>query len=123
MLKKTVFWRRFYQLIAIAFGSWLILDIVARLGVDIFWFQEVGYLQVFSLRLLTQGLLWAIGFGITAVYLFGNLVVAERLVRQSRVGSREQGKESRGAGETRNTGEFTKYQLPSTNYHHTYFSL
>ena len=80
MLKKSIFWQRCYQSIAIAFGVWLIFDIVTRLGAEIFWFQEVGQLQVFSLRLLTQGLLWAIAFGISALYLLGNLFLAARLV-------------------------------------------
>jgi len=85
VLKKPIFLQRCFQLIAIAFGLWLMFDLVSRLGAEIFWFQEVGYLQVFRLRLLTQGLLWAIGFGITALYLLGNLVLAERSL-----GSREQ---------------------------------
>lgn len=42
------------------------------------WFQEVGYLRVFLLRLTTQGVLWAIAIGITTVYLLGNLVLARR---------------------------------------------
>lgn len=42
------------------------------------WFQEVGYLRVFLLRLTTQGVLWAIAIGITTVYLLGNLVLAQR---------------------------------------------
>ncbi|PSB43532.1 hypothetical protein C7B80_23930, partial [Cyanosarcina cf. burmensis CCALA 770] len=86
MLKKPIFLQRCFQLIAIVFGLWLIFDLVTRLGAEIFWFQEVGHLPVLRLRLLTQGLLWAIGFGITALYLLGNLVVAERLIE-----SREQG--------------------------------
>jgi len=126
VLKKSVFWRRCYQLIAIVFGLWLILDLVARLGAEIFWFQEVGHLQVFSLRLLTQGLLWAIGFGITALYLLGNLVLAERLAgntgearSQKLALERSEGSEEvRSISRTthhlpRTTQAITNYQLPT----------
>jgi hypothetical protein len=99
VLRKSFFWQRCYPLIAIAFGLWLILDLVARLGAEIFWFQEVGYLQALKLRLLTQGLLWAIAFGITALYLLGNLVLAERLVSYQL--------------------PVTSYQLPVTSYQST----
>jgi hypothetical protein len=122
VLKKSVFWRRCYQSIAIAFGLWLILDIVARLGAEIFWFQEVGYLQVFSLRLLTQGLLWAIGFGITALYLLGNLVLAEWLVSDRTKGVRSQESEVRSISRTTQPPTtdqqlvISNYQLPTTSY-------
>ncbi|MBE9020509.1 UPF0182 family protein, partial [Chroococcidiopsidales cyanobacterium LEGE 13417] len=96
MLKKPIFLQRCFQLIAIVFGLWLFFDLVARLGAEIFWFQEVGHLPVLRLRLLTQGLLWAIGFGITALYLLGNLVVAERLI-ESRGKRAEGAEEAEGA--------------------------
>jgi len=92
-----VFWKRCLQLASVLLGLWLIFDLVARLGAEIFWFQEVGYLQVFLLRLLTKGLLWAIAFGISAVYLLGNLALAQRLVR----GQAEEDKETRGTQKTR----------------------
>jgi len=55
------------------------LDLLARLGAEIFWFQEVGYLQVLQLRLTTQTLVWVTTSSITALYLLGNLEVARRL--------------------------------------------
>ncbi len=74
-----MFWKRCFQLVVLLLGLWLIFDLVSRLGAEIFWFQEVGYLQMFLLRLKTQGVLWAIAFGITVGYLLGNLTLAQRL--------------------------------------------
>ncbi|QLE59408.1 UPF0182 family protein [Nostoc sp. TCL26-01] len=60
-------------------GVWLLVSMSSRLGGEIFWFQEVGYLQVFLLRLVTRGSLWIMGAGISAAYLLGNLTLAQRL--------------------------------------------
>jgi len=73
-----VIWKSCSRLLVLLLGLWLIFDLVSRLGAEIFWFQEVGYLRVFLLRLTTQGVLWAIAIGITTVYLLGNLVLARR---------------------------------------------
>ncbi|RCJ32852.1 hypothetical protein A6V25_11595 [Nostoc sp. ATCC 53789] len=55
------------------------MDLGSRIGAEIFWFQEVGYLQVFLLRVMTRGVLWVAVAGITAVYLLLNLGLAQRL--------------------------------------------
>lgn len=60
-------------------GVWILADLGARVGAEIFWFQEVGYLSALLLRLVTQGALWAIGTGLTAGVLLTNLAVAGRL--------------------------------------------
>ncbi|MFN6486374.1 MULTISPECIES: UPF0182 family protein [unclassified Nostoc] len=60
-------------------GLWLLLDLGSRLGAEIFWFQEVGYLQVFLLRVITGSILWVVVAGITAAYLLLNLALAQRL--------------------------------------------
>ena len=70
-----------FRLVVILLGLWLIFDLVSHLGAEIFWFAEVGYLQVFLLRIKTQALLWAIAFSITAFYLLGNLSLAQRQTR------------------------------------------
>jgi uncharacterized membrane protein (UPF0182 family) len=49
------------------------------LGAEILWFQKVGYLQVFFLRLVSRGVLWVVAVGVTATYLVGNLALAQRL--------------------------------------------
>jgi uncharacterized membrane protein (UPF0182 family) len=69
-------WR--LKLFVVFLGLWLLLDLSSRLGAEIFWFQEVGYLQVFLLRVLFRGALWLIVAGVTAVYLLGNLFLAQR---------------------------------------------
>lgn len=76
------------QATLILIGLWLLWDLVAHLWVEILWFQEVGYLQVFLLRLTAQGLLWAIACSISASYLLGNLALARRLTRAKQVKDR-----------------------------------
>ncbi|MEH1792996.1 UPF0182 family protein [Nostoc sp.] len=68
-----------FRLLIVFLGLWLLLDLGSRLGAEIFWFQEVGYLQVFLLRLLTRGVLWVVVAGVTAAYLLLNLALAQRL--------------------------------------------
>jgi uncharacterized protein len=58
---------------------WLIIDLGARIGGEVLWFQEVGYLSVFRIRLITQAILFAIVFLLSTIYLFGNLSLARRL--------------------------------------------
>ncbi|MBD2251578.1 UPF0182 family protein [Nostoc parmelioides] len=74
-----MFWKWCFRLSIVFVGLWLLLDLSSRLGAEIFWFQEVGYLQVFLLRLLSRGGLWVVAVGVTAVYLWGNLTLAQRL--------------------------------------------
>ncbi|MEH2268964.1 MAG: UPF0182 family protein [Nostoc sp.] len=74
-----MYWKWGFRLLIVSLGLWLLLDLGSRLGADIFWFQEVGYLQVFLLRVLTRGVLWVVVAGITATYLLLNLALAQRL--------------------------------------------
>ncbi|BAY27081.1 hypothetical protein NIES2100_69020 [Calothrix sp. NIES-2100] len=66
------------KLLIVFLGLWLLLELSSRLGVEIFWFVEVGYLQVFLLRLVTKGGLWVVVVGISAAYLLVNLHLAQR---------------------------------------------
>ncbi|BAY92835.1 MULTISPECIES: UPF0182 family protein [unclassified Tolypothrix] len=68
-----------FRLLIFFLGLWLLVVLGSRLPVEIFWFQEVGYLQVFLLRLVTKTTIWVFVVGITAVYLLVNLFFAERL--------------------------------------------
>jgi uncharacterized membrane protein (UPF0182 family) len=68
-----------WRLFVVFLGLWLLWDFVSRLGAEIFWFQEVGYLQTFFLRVVTQSGLWLVVAGITAIYFWGNLAIAQRL--------------------------------------------
>jgi uncharacterized protein len=72
-------WKWCFRLLVICVGLWLILDLVSRLGAEIFWFENVGYLQVFLLRIFTRGGLWILIAGVTAAYLLGNLSLAQKL--------------------------------------------
>ncbi|MEG4499869.1 UPF0182 family protein [Microcoleus sp. F10-C6] len=71
--------RRIYQLIVWIVGLWLVFEFACRIAAEIFWFQEVGYLQVFLLKLKTQGLLGTIAITVSSAFLFGNLALARRL--------------------------------------------
>ncbi|BCL35690.1 UPF0182 family protein [Nostoc sp. MS1] len=72
-------WKWCFRLLIVFVGLWLFLDLSSRLGAEILWFQEVGYLQVFLLRLFSRGFLWVVAAGVTAAYLWGNLALAQRL--------------------------------------------
>ncbi|BAY63456.1 hypothetical protein NIES22_35440 [Calothrix brevissima NIES-22] len=73
-----MFWKGFLRLLILFLGLWLVLDIASRVGCEILWFQEVGYLQAFWLRFVTKGGLWVAGFSISAAYLLGNLYLAQK---------------------------------------------
>ncbi|MEH1807184.1 UPF0182 family protein [Nostoc sp.] len=74
-----MYWKWGFRLLIIFLGLWLLLDLGSGVGAEIFWFQEVGYLQVFLLRLVTRGVLWVVVAGVTAAYLLLNLALAQRL--------------------------------------------
>ncbi len=74
MLKKTWISRT----VLILLGFWLLIDLITKVVAEAFWFQEVGYSSVFWSRFFTQGRLWLFGFGITASFLFGNIVLTNR---------------------------------------------
>ncbi len=58
---------------------WLAIDLVARFSGEMLWFEEVGYLPMYLLRLKTQAVLGFGAFVIATIYLFGNLSLAQRL--------------------------------------------
>jgi uncharacterized protein len=58
---------------------WLAIELIARLGAEMLWFEEVGYVPMYLLRLKTQGLLGMGIFSLTIIYLLGNLAIAQRL--------------------------------------------
>ncbi len=74
-----MFWKWCLRLLIVFLGVLLLLELGSRLGAEIFWFQEVGYLRVFLLRLVTRGGLWVVVVSISAAYLLGNLSLAQRL--------------------------------------------
>ncbi len=58
---------------------WLAIELVARFGAQILWFEEVGYLPMYLLRIETQAVLGVGAFAIATIYLLGNLSLAQRL--------------------------------------------
>ncbi|MBD2075582.1 UPF0182 family protein [Phormidium sp. FACHB-592] len=72
-------WKRLFQLIIVLLGLGLLLDLASRLGAELLWFREVAYLSVFLLKFQVRLRLLAVVTGFTAIYLLGNLALAERL--------------------------------------------
>ncbi|NUN65740.1 UPF0182 family protein [Pseudanabaena biceps] len=60
-------------------GLSLMSEIVARLGAEVLWFQEIGYLPMYLLRLAVQIGLGGGVLSIALVYLWRNLDIAEKL--------------------------------------------
>ena len=67
------------RLTLLLLGLWLFFDLASHLIAEILWFDEVGYLPEFLLRLKTQLGLWAIALCTSAGFLLGNLAIASRL--------------------------------------------
>ncbi|BAU41830.1 UPF0182 family protein [Leptolyngbya sp. O-77] len=59
-------------------GGLLLLDLLRLLVAEGLWFQRVAHLRVFWLRLGVQGGLGLLGFGLSLVFLWGNLAIAHR---------------------------------------------
>ncbi len=74
----NLFSKKNYRIIPIMLGLWLIFDLVSRLGAEFLWFDKVGYLSEFILRLVTQFGLWAIAFFTSICFLLGNLTIAKK---------------------------------------------
>lgn len=73
-----MFFKSCLKIIIICLGFSLILDLASHLGAESLWFQEVGYLPNFLLRLITQGALWVGVVSLSMIYLLGNLTLAKR---------------------------------------------
>lgn len=70
---------RIFSPLVLLIGLWVVVELVTRFIGEWLWFQDVGYLPVFLLRLQTQSGLWAIAFFPSVAFLFGNLAIAQRL--------------------------------------------
>lgn len=75
----NVGWKRLFQLFTVLLGVGILLDLGSRLGVEALWFQEVDYQSVFLLKVQVRSILLGTITGFTAVYLLGNLALAQRL--------------------------------------------
>ncbi|MBD1996881.1 UPF0182 family protein [Leptolyngbya sp. FACHB-541] len=72
--KKADYWRWAVGL----FGILFLLDLVSFLIAEGLWFQTVDSLQVFWVRVQTQGLLGLLAFGLSAGLLLSNLAIARQ---------------------------------------------
>jgi uncharacterized membrane protein (UPF0182 family) len=70
--------KRLGQGLVIFLAILLLFHLTSHLVAEVFWFQEVGYTQVFWLRIVTQGSLWLMVVSISAAYLWLNLALAQR---------------------------------------------
>jgi len=67
-----------FRFITLILGLWLTWDLLSHLVAEMLWFNEVGYLPVFLLRLQTQVGTWVVVFIISTGFLLGNLFLANR---------------------------------------------
>ncbi|MCA1993117.1 MAG: UPF0182 family protein, partial [Coleofasciculus sp. S288] len=73
------FWNPIFRSVILLLGLWLSWDLLSHLVTEILWFQKVGYLQAFLLRLQTQLGLWTVVASISAGFSLSNLFLANRL--------------------------------------------
>lgn len=66
-------------LLGLLLGLGMVAQICARVGAEMLWFRELGYLPMYQLRLATQAIVGLLVFATTAVYSLGNLRLAQRL--------------------------------------------
>ncbi|MCC5639525.1 UPF0182 family protein [Nostoc sp. CHAB 5844] len=107
------------RLFIILLGLWLLLDLVSRLGAEILWFQEVGYLQVFVLRAVTKFAIVLFVAAISAIYLWGNLLLAQQLKYPSSLKIAQVKREEAGiSAELKNflSPQYAKYDKNQTTY-------
>ncbi|MEM7555710.1 MAG: UPF0182 family protein [Cyanobacteria bacterium P01_A01_bin.84] len=83
MPMRKVVWQKYYRVFAIIVGVWILFDLVSHLVSEILWFQEVGYLSTFLLRLGTQSGLWILVFSSTTGFFLSNLIAADKWKRIS----------------------------------------
>ena len=116
--KLTIFnlSKRYYlfALLGIA-GLVVTSEIVARLGAEILWFQEMGYLPMYLLRLAWQIGLGSAVFAIALVYLFKNLQTAETL-KYADLPSDAERKQSKTRRRTSPNQQLNKQQAISSKY-------
>ncbi len=67
-----------YQLILLPLGLLLIWDFTAQIAVEMLWFQELGYLSVFLLRIKTQLGLGTIALLLSGTFFWSNFALASR---------------------------------------------
>ncbi|ERN39880.1 hypothetical protein KR51_00036630 [Rubidibacter lacunae KORDI 51-2] len=93
-----LFQNRLARLALAVVGTLLLGELAVRTTAEVLWFQEVGYLPLLLLRMGTQAGLWlAIAIG-SAVFLLGNLELAERCICPDATTAIPASDRARGAG-------------------------
>ncbi|MGF1490731.1 MAG: UPF0182 family protein, partial [Prochloraceae cyanobacterium] len=77
MFKLLRFNQPIERIILIVSISAIIITAIVRLTVEVFWFEELGYLDTFLKVLFWQLGLWFASAGISLVFLLVNLRLAE----------------------------------------------
>ncbi|MBD2137257.1 UPF0182 family protein [Anabaena sp. FACHB-1237] len=68
--------RKILLIVILFVGFCLFLQILAHLSAEFFWFDEVGYINVWLLKSITQGITCLLVGGISIIYLLVNLILA-----------------------------------------------
>lgn len=69
---------RTLRLVGLLLALGLAIGCFCQFAAELMWFAEVGYTEVFWLRLVTQVGLWAIASIVSTAFLLGNLALAQR---------------------------------------------
>lgn len=72
-------WQSALPAIAVILGLWIGIELFARITTESLWFAEVGYSDVFWLRIGTRFALLLLGLLMTGGFLGANLLLASRL--------------------------------------------
>jgi uncharacterized protein len=68
-----------FRFVTLLLGLWFAWDLISHLVAEVLWFNEVGYLSAFLKRLQTQFGVGLVVCTTSAVFLLGNLFLANRL--------------------------------------------
>jgi uncharacterized protein len=72
-------WKRNFRPIILLLALWLGIELICRIGGEIFWYEEVNYLSVYLIRLFAKSAIAVIVFAISISYLLINLSLAQQL--------------------------------------------
>ena len=108
--------RHHYLWLLVGLASLLIgSEIVGRLGAEILWFQEVGYLPMYLRRLMAQMGLGIVVFAIATIYLFRNLQIAQKLKYAEPLSDLEKQEQKSQKSKTKSQYRLYKHQQVATS--------
>ncbi|MDY7016218.1 MAG: UPF0182 family protein, partial [Cyanobacteriota bacterium] len=77
--RKQSFWNRRFLIPIAVLALGLAFNLATHLTAEVLWFEKLGYLSALLVRLRMQVGLWAIAFFTSAIFLWGNLGLTDRL--------------------------------------------